>query len=731
MDEKRKQNHVIRLIQGWFMLGLEEEQYSQYNALNEYKVYLAKDNLMTLQRCCVVSYYLLAFMMMTRCLMSGCSIVNTVPFLLAFCGIVCIHACLKQQVHRIHTIQKAYILTGFFHVIWYALAFFFNVIIWSDEPGFTSCLAFVLLTSLFHARPKDNIMRAALAYAAMMICEIIFAPPAICLTDARNALLSMTIGILINQKNMKICISQKLYRDMYKTASKTSILVAQIDLVHNTFKILQSPDYMLPYFEKNVTACDVMDLIVEHLVPKEYRGELTQFLEFDTLSKRIGENDQLNIYFKDFRQRWCQLVLVEQNRRGKNVTSIVAIIRDVDEERRKEIEYQRQLNEAVEQSRLASAAKTSFLRRMSHDIRTPINGIQGMLEIAEYYENDLEKQKECRDKMREASGYLLSLVNNVLDMSKLESGTISLEHKPFCLTELFSEIRALAEMQAAEQNVRFEVDAKNSYIPHDHLIGSPVHVKQVMQNLVSNAIKYNRTGGSVKVGCRELSSDGTTIQMLFECFDTGLGMSEEFQKKAFEPFAQEGRKNDSVYAGTGLGLSIVREFVERMGGTVEMSSRINVGSCIVVILPFQIDTGMEDQPKAVSEELQLDGKRAMLVEDNELNAEIAEFILENKGFTIVRAVNGQDAVDQFSKAEAGYFDIIFMDIMMPVMDGIEATRMIRRLNREDAKKIPIIAMSANAFKDDVESCQEAGMNHHLMKPLDTEKLDRVIWEVLS
>ena len=382
------------------------------------------------------------------------------------------------------------------------------------------------------------------------------------------------------------------------------------------------------------------------------------------------------------------------------------------------------LERALEEAQRASLSKTDFLRRMSHDIRTPINGIRGMIEIAEHFTDDLQKQKECRDKVWEASGYLLSLVNNVLDMNKLESGAVVLTEMPFDLPQLLNEVNTVAEMQATEHGLYYDVDMEKQQIAHPYLIGSAPHLKQVLMNLASNAVKYNKENGRVTVWCRELSCDGKTAEFRFACKDTGIGMSKEFQKRAFEPFTQEGRDNARThYDGTGLGLSIVQALVRQMGGSITFESEEGVGTSFLVTLPFQIDPNPQPKPKeSVSEPIDLDGVRVLLAEDNDLNMEIATFFIEQHGAKVTTAHNGREAVELFANAPQGTFDLILMDIMMPVMSGYEATQTIRGMVREDAKTIPIIAMSANAFQDDIQKSRSVGMNDHLPKPLSTEKL---------
>ena len=382
------------------------------------------------------------------------------------------------------------------------------------------------------------------------------------------------------------------------------------------------------------------------------------------------------------------------------------------------------LERALEETQRASLSKTDFLRRMSHDIRTPINGIRGMIEIADHFADDLQKQKECREKVWEASGYLLSLVNNVLDMNKLESGAVILTEMPFDLLQLLNEVNTVAEMQAAEHGLYYGVDMEKRQIAHPYLIGSAPHLKQILVNLASNAVKYNKENGRVVVWCRELSCNGETAVFRFVCTDTGIGMSREFQKRAFEPFTQEGRDTARThYDGTGLGLSIVKALVQQMGGSIIFDSEEGIGTSFFVTLPFRIDPNSRAKPKeTVNKPIDLHGIRALLVEDNELNIEIAKFFIEQHGAEVTVARNGREAVDIFANAPEGTFDLILMDVMMPVMNGYEATETIRGMARSDAKTIPIIAMSANAFQDDIQKSRSVGMNDHLPKPLSTEKL---------
>ena len=401
------------------------------------------------------------------------------------------------------------------------------------------------------------------------------------------------------------------------------------------------------------------------------------------------------------------------------------------QEKEKDEKYKAELLRAAKKAEAANEAKTEFLQRMSHDIRTPINGICGMINVADYYADNMEKQTECRAKIKEASHLLLELINEVLDMSKMESDEVVLEEIPFNLNGISEEILGVIEHMAAEQNIRILWEEKE--VTHWNLIGSPVHVKRILMNILSNAVKYNKENGYVYISCREIPSKQTAMTTLeFVCRDTGIGMTEAFQKRIFEPFAQEHAGSRTKFAGTGLGMPITKKLVEKMGGTISFESKEGTGTTFVIRIPFRIDTDMKDRTEAEEKtETSIQGLHVLLTEDNELNMEIAEFVLQNEGAVVTKAWNGQKAVDIFRKSRPGEFDAILMDIMMPVMNGYEAAKMIRSLDREDAKVIPIIAMTANAFTEDKMRAKEAGMDEHIAKPVDGKLLVKVINELVK
>jgi len=401
---------------------------------------------------------------------------------------------------------------------------------------------------------------------------------------------------------------------------------------------------------------------------------------------------------------------------------------DITERMKKEISYQRKLEKAVERAERANIAKSEFLSRMSHDIRTPINGILGMLEIAERNNDNSDKVKDCYTKIRSSSNHLLSLINDVLDMSKLEMGRVEFTNEAFDLRELLGSCIDILKPLAEENGISMDVDSIYS-IEHPYLMGSPLHLRQIFVNVATNAIKYNKPHGTICVEMSEVSCDEDNVVYRMIISDTGIGMSKKFLEKIFEPFTQENQSARTVYGGSGLGISIVKKMLEQMGGDIQVESEKGVGSKFTIDIPFKIDK--EPQQKGDGEEnieIVLDGMKVLLVEDNELNMEIAQYMLENAHVEVVVANNGKEAVDIFEQSSVGEFHCILMDMMMPVMDGIEATKCIRNMDRKDAKEVPIVAMTANAFAEDVQKVKEAGMNEHIAKPIDFDRMIDVLWQ---
>lgn len=388
-----------------------------------------------------------------------------------------------------------------------------------------------------------------------------------------------------------------------------------------------------------------------------------------------------------------------------------------------ERDYGDKLAKAAREASSANSAKTEFLRRMSHDLRTPINGIRGMVEVGNANADDLQKQTECRSKIWTASGLLLDLANEALDMSRLESGQVSLDLVPTNLVALNYEVRDILERQAEERLVTIICDQQA--LDHPYVRASVTHLKRLLANIAGNAVKYNRRGGYVRMTCREVEPmDGISVYE-YTIADNGIGMSEEFQQHLYEPFSREEQQVEGASSGTGLGASIAKQLVELMGGTMSFTSALGQGTTFTICLPFE-KCKRSEIPQAVhvdaGDDDALQGLRVLLVEDNDLNAEIAQFTLDRAGAVVTHAKDGESAVETFAASEPYEYDVVLMDIMMPGIDGLEATRQIRALDREDAATTPIIAVSANAFADDRRLSREAGMNAHLSKPVSAQEL---------
>lgn len=462
-------------------------------------------------------------------------------------------------------------------------------------------------------------------------------------------------------------------------------------------------------------------IVRRFLVAPESQASMKNFLDPSTLSDRLRERDTLCQSYLTTDGIWhLGRFLVKGRHEDGSASTLLYTIHDIDETKRAEIAYQEELKKSAREAQIANQAKTDFLRRMSHDIRTPINGILGMIEIADNHPTDIEKLKDCRHKIRQAAGTLLSMVSDILDMNKLKSGMLEPESVPFDIWALLMEVNHLTEMQAPAYGVTVHV--KNPPFPVRRVIGSPTFLRRVLLNIASNALKYNRRGGRIEFSCDKIELTGEKVYFTLTCADTGIGMSPSFQQRAFEPFTQESNTARTHYMGTGLGLSIVKEFISKMGGTITLSSQKDVGTRFTITIPFTIDHASQEAETVSQSPVSLSGLHVLLVEDNELNREIALCLLEKEGMEITTCENGAEAVKAFRESPLGYYDLILMDIMMPVMDGYEASRRIRSLPRRDASLIPIFAMTANAFQDDIEKSHQSGMNEHLTKPLHTKTM---------
>ncbi len=402
---------------------------------------------------------------------------------------------------------------------------------------------------------------------------------------------------------------------------------------------------------------------------------------------------------------------------------IIIGYRPIDDLIAEQTKLREELEKALIVANRASQAKTEFLRRMSHDIRTPLNGLIGLININEAHLDNTELVRANHEKMRVSANHLLSLINDVLQMSKLEDGTVVLAHERISLMDLTRDIVNIVVDRAVEHGLRWNYEKGKAVIPYPYIYGSPLHLRQIFLNIYGNCIKYNRPGGSVTTIVEALDERDGKCTYRWTISDTGIGMSEEFVKHIFEPFSQEHSDARSDYHGTGLGMAIVKSLLDQMGGSIAVASELDVGTTFVIEIPFEIAPAPETQPVSPPVEAEsVRGLRLLLAEDNALSAEIAQTLLTDEGAEVTVVSDGQQAVDRFRESPVGTFDAILMDIMMPVMDGLTATREIRASNRADAKTVPIIAMTANAFHEDAQQCFDAGMNVHLAKPLQIRQV---------
>lgn len=551
----------------------------------------------------------------------------------------------------------------------------------------------------------------------------------------RQSVMIITLALYVFGCLSLIILVQYIRKSKMKRKEKEYHLINVIASIYSANLALYpeeniwKPIVMSKRLEKvisHITQADrMLDTFNRERVAPAYQEAFGEFLKLKDLKERLGDRRFIGYTFEDVEGLWYQALLIPQKYEQDNYKQIVMlVIRDVSEQKRKEMTYQEELRVTAEEAEQANAVKTDFLRRMSHDIRTPINGIRGLVNVGKNHIHDVDKIEECLDEIMRSSDMLVDLVNNVLNMSKLESDGIQLTEEAFDLQEMLDDVERFVNVQAERKQISLQINAAE--VEHYHLIGSPLHIRQIFQNIIENAVKFNMDSGSVNVVCRELASDGNTVELEMVCADTGIGMSEEFQKHVFEAFVQEDTSARTTYSGIGLGLAITKKLVNCMDGEISFESERGIGTVFTVKLPVQIDRAYYQLSEKKDPLQVMKGLQILLVEDNELNMEITEYIMTEQGAVVTEAWNGKEAVDIYESCESGSFDVILMDIMMPVMNGLEAARCIRASEKEDAQSIPIIAISANAFNDDIAQSLAAGMNMHLAKPLEFQKVIEAI-----
>ena len=551
----------------------------------------------------------------------------------------------------------------------------------------------------------------------------------------RQPVVVMTLALYIFGCLSLTILAQYIRRTKMKRKEKEYHLINVIASIYSANLALYpeeniwKPIVMSKRLEKvisHITQADrMLDTFNRERVAPAYQEAFGEFLKLKDLEERLGDRRFIGYTFEDVEGLWYQALLIPQKFEQDDHKQIVMlVIRDVSEQKRKEMTYQEDLRVTAEEAERANAVKTDFLKRMSHDMRTPINGIRGLANVGKNHIHDVDKIEECLDEIMRSSDMLVDLVNNVLNMSKLESGGIQLTEEAFDLQEMLDDVERFVNVQAERKQISLQINSAE--VEHYHLIGSPLHIRQIFQNIIENAVKFNVDSGSVNVVCRELVSDENTVELEMVCADTGIGMSEEFQKHVFEAFTQEDTSARTTYSGIGLGLAITKKLVNCMNGEVSFESERGIGTVFTVKLPVQIDRAYYQLSEKKDPLQVMKGLQILLVEDNELNMEITEYMMTEQGAVVTEAWNGKEAADIYESCESGKFDVILMDIMMPVMNGLEAARCIRASEKEDAQSIPIIALSANAFDDDIAQSLAAGMNMHLAKPLEFQKVIEAI-----
>ena len=517
------------------------------------------------------------------------------------------------------------------------------------------------------------------------------------------------------QKRLQDALDEtKRSNETISTIAKSYSSIYQIDLETDTYERISGSE-IIP---KTGCASKRMYEVCEQEVAPEYRNIIHQFVDIKTLASRLEKEDDILAEYRMADGNWHKLryIVRKRDENGK-VLQAIATIRTISETKRKELN----LFFEAEQAKREAKIKTRFLQSMSHDMRTPLNGIAGMLHIADQNPDDLELQKTTRNKIHQSLNYLISLVNDVLDMNDLESDHFTEEEADFDVTKLLGNINIEAQQLAQDKNIQYILDWYEGQLSHSNFRGYPIYLSRILMIVVQNAVKFTPENGEIHVWMNEKILDDSTSLLEFRCKDNGIGMSQDFIKHAFDLFAQENSSSRSTYQGTGLGLPIAKKLVDYMHGEIHLESEKGVGTTVYIQIPFKLGKQIENKAK-FTESVSLEGLHALVAEDNDLNMEIVKYMLERNGIQVTCAKDGLEVVSLFEQSQINEYDFILMDIMMPKLNGLDATRKIRSLKRADAKEIPIIAMSANAFVEDMLNSKVAGMNMHLAKPLDETKL---------
>lgn len=567
------------------------------------------------------------------------------------------------------------------------------------------------------------------------------------------------------QQKLKTALDEAQLRyEIISAISKAYTTIVRIDLLQDRAEKISDRGRAQDIAQTEKTATAGLRKVCDILVAPEYRAAVKTFMDLSSLPERMAHDDILDTEYKMVDGSWHRLsFLVKKRDETGRVTHVLCAVRSISDVKRRELDLVYQADAAKREGEM----KARFLSNMSHDLRTPLNGVIGLVNLAEQYPEDLEMLTKIRARERETLQYLVSLVNDILDMNKLASGAIEERSLDFDLVDLLVRVNQQALTKAEKKGIQYQIDWNRGDIRHPALRGNPVYLSRILTNITDNAIKFSEPGTTIRVWGEEVTNPpasdttapvdaGTSVAapnrevtsagaetsaadtapqktvFRFYCEDQGCGMSEETLQRVGMAFTQGEETSRTQYQGAGLGLAITKQMIDRMGGQLKIESTLGVGTKLMIELPFSIGEQNAIHPEEQNfDEIPVAGIRALVVEDNELNREIATFMLENHGMEVTPAVDGQEAVDIFENSAPGYFGAIYMDIMMPRMNGLDATRAIRAMKRRDARVIPIIAMSANAFADDIINGRLAGMNRHLAKPVDEEGMIRALRECMS
>ncbi len=522
----------------------------------------------------------------------------------------------------------------------------------------------------------------------------------------------------------------ELRYEIIASISQAYTSIYRINLVKDTFEEIVNDGNIRQESGRSGCASAMLRHACDTLVAPEYREHVWPAVDPTTLADRLEKDDVVLTEYQMCDGNWHRLrYLIKKRNASGRVTHVLCTIRSVSDIKWRELN----LLYAAQAEKRESDMKTRFLSNMSHDIRTPLNGLIGLVHLGNQYADDLGMQSRIREKASETLRYLVSLVNDVLDMSKLESGDLQNEKISFDLVDTLTDVNMRMQEKAEKKGIRYVIDWKKGDLRHSVLLGNPIYLNRILENIADNAVKFSEAGDTIWVWASEEMTDDRHVRLRLYCQDEGTGMSEETLKTAFSMFTQGGAVGSRTsYGGTGLGLAIAKKLTDHMGGTISLESELGVGTKACIEIPFELGEMQENaQKEKPLETFEVKGVRALVVEDNELNMEIATMMLENQGLVVTPARDGQEAVEIFEHSAPEYFGVIYMDLMMPRLDGLGAAKAIRAMTRPDARTVPIIAMSANAFSDDIINCRMAGMNRHIAKPLTEDRMLQVLQQCMA